>query len=179
MQINYEPKGFNELRNALRAYPDIARPHIRTAFQDLGKILLQRKILTTKAAVPQKTGRLREAIKYLHADTWGLLFVDTRMAPYASFVHEGTRPHLITPRVKHALAFDWIRRRYVTTRTGRRRHEKKDFGRMVVKSVKHPGTKSRPFMEIIGELARPEIETRFQRANEFIAFEIARRVQAA
>ena len=46
---------------------------------------------------------------------------------YAIFVHEGTRPHIIRPRVKQALYWKGARH--------------------PVMSVRHPGTKKNPFME--------------------------------
>lgn len=49
---------------------------------------------------------------------------------HAVFVHEGTPPHIIKPRIKEQLVFFW-----------------RKAGRVVFKdSVRHPGTKANPFL---------------------------------
>lgn len=47
---------------------------------------------------------------------------------YAAAVHDGTGPHIIRARKKKALAFEWMGRK------------------VIVKSVRHPGTDGRPFL---------------------------------
>jgi hypothetical protein len=49
---------------------------------------------------------------------------------YARMVHEGTRPHIIRPKRKQALRFFW----------------KKKGVTVIAKSVRHPGTKARPWL---------------------------------
>lgn len=49
---------------------------------------------------------------------------------YARMVHDGTRPHIIRPRRKQALKFFW----------------KKKGVTVLARSVRHPGTKARPWL---------------------------------
>lgn len=78
-----------------------------------------------------KTGALERSVgkKRLSAKAW-LLGHDSRVAPYAVFVHEGTRAHWIRPRNKKALR--WVS-------GGAFRFSKR--------GVRHPGTKPDKWME--------------------------------
>ena len=86
-----------------------------------------------KRLAPVRTGRLRASI---HADP--PRFVSpmlvsapvTASAPYARYVHEGTRPHVIRASRGGALRFHWDK-----------------VGREVFfASVQHPGSRANPFM---------------------------------
>lgn len=66
-------------------------------------------------------------------------------AEYATYVHEGTRPHMIMTRNRKALA---------NKRTGQ------VFGR----TVNHPGTKANPFLERAVENSQGDIDNYFIKA---------------
>lgn len=59
-------------------------------------------------------------------------------AKYAEYVHEGTRPHVIVPRTKKALAF----KGHVAPNTV----GKSGMQLVFTRTVNHPGTKGRPFL---------------------------------
>lgn len=78
-----------------------------------------------EARVPVRTGRLRQSIAIREQSNSITVGPDTE---YAEFVEFGTRPHVIKPKNKKALAF-------------------MAGGQMVVvKQVNHPGTKAKPFV---------------------------------
>lgn len=84
--------------------------------------------------------------------------VETRVK-YATYVHDGTRPHKIYPKGKGALAFDWkkVGMRTVVPKAGRHRAVGGWAGVVTPKLgapyfliskgyVNHPGTRARPFL---------------------------------
>ncbi len=75
-------------------------------------------------ASPVDTGRLRNSIKVISTNE-GIVIV---MVDYAMFVEFGTPPHTISPKDKKALKF------------------KKGKKNIIVKKVKHPGTRPNPFI---------------------------------
>lgn len=86
-----------------------------------------------KRLVPVRTGRLRDSIHTSPPRKLSMWTVEGRVtasAPYAKFVHEGTRPHIIRARNAQALRFYWP-----------------VMGRVVFfKQVSHPGTGATPFL---------------------------------
>jgi hypothetical protein len=100
---------------------------VQAASADLGQFA-DEVVSEAKRLAPVRTGFLRGSI---FARWTGPLKIDIgASAPYAQFVEQGTRPHKITARNKKALAFT-----------------ASDGTKVVVKSVNHPGTKARPFLQ--------------------------------
>lgn len=81
---------------------------------------------------PKRSGALAGSIKVVQARDLGGRFAAgwevTTDAPYALYVHQGTKPHVIKGRP--LLAFFWAR----TNRM------------MVLPQVNHPGTRANPFL---------------------------------
>ncbi len=77
-----------------------------------------------KKAAPAKDGRLRDSIRVVPTSR-GLRI---KMVNYGKFIEFGTPPHTISPKSKKALAF------------------KIGGDNVVVKKVKHPGTRPNPFI---------------------------------
>lgn len=79
-----------------------------------------------------KTGNLEKATDYRITDSGmqGVVFLDSNVAKYAPFVHEGTAAHLIRPKNKTILRF--------VPRGGN--------GFIFARKVFHPGTKADPFL---------------------------------
>jgi hypothetical protein len=85
-----------------------------------------------KSQVGNKTGKLRRSIKMVHrGDKSGQTLHIGSTVKYAYMHHEGTRPHLIVPK-------DLDGRLVFFSRNQRRV--------VVVKSVKHPGTKPNRYL---------------------------------
>jgi len=94
---------------------------------------------------PVDQGRLRNSIKVIPQKNGLLIW----MADYGKYVEFGTPPHLIKPKSKEALKFEW------TEFKGKRISKKKRLEKGMTKSqatevffkqVKHPGTKPNPFI---------------------------------
>ena len=83
---------------------------------------------------PSRTGKLRQSIDVeQRRDTAGRFtpgWAVVSDAPYALYVHEGTRPHVIRARRAAALVFYWEK-----------------VGAVVAfRQVNHPGTRAQPFL---------------------------------
>lgn len=88
-------------------------------------------VASAKMKAPVKTGLLRNSITAPATPTVSGMSVKSTVvatAPYAGFVHDGTRPHVIRPRNASVLRFP--------TRSGI----------VFAAHVNHPGTKARPFL---------------------------------
>lgn len=96
---------------------------------------------SAKQRAPVDTGNLRNSIRQEPVKVSGgvVSFSVVADADYASFVHDGTRPHVIRPRNAKVLAFS-------------------AGGTMVFASkVNHPGTKARPFLRNALEAEAPRL----------------------
>ena len=103
-------------------------------------VMLVYETAMMKCPVGKGFPRLRSSIKYTidEDNLLGLVYVDLKMAPYAPYPEYGTRPHIIEPKNKKALAFNW---------GGAPAHlPLLDDGRVVLKRVHHPGTIATPYM---------------------------------
>ncbi len=89
-------------------------------------------------AAPVDAGRLRNSIK-VKAEGNSLVIW---MVGYGKFVEFGTPPHVITPENKKALKFE-------VGRIERLKGKKKGKKEVIVKKVKHPGTRPNPFIRNI------------------------------
>lgn len=82
---------------------------------------------------PSKFGRLRQSVREKVGKLMGEISVNV---DYAGAVEFGTKPHIIKPKRKKALAF----------KPGAGFKFWDESGRVVVKSVKHPGTDPQPYL---------------------------------
>ncbi|ADX31945.1 tail component [Tsukamurella phage TPA2] len=97
-----------------------------------GARVIRRIATEARALVPVKTGNLGRSIREEQVKPTGPFRVTGGVsadAPYARYVHDGTRAHIITPRNGQFLAFPG--------RSGQT---------VFARSVRHPGTKARPFL---------------------------------
>jgi hypothetical protein len=121
---------------------EIDEARLSAAFLDQGGSFLRNltgRIETgARAQAPKRSGRLAAATSAddVHADgPWSLRSGVTTHVPYALFVHEPTRPHLIFPRTTQFLRFT------VKGKT------------IFAKRVRHPGTAGQPFLRHAAEQA--------------------------
>lgn len=107
-----------------------------------------------KRLCPVDTNRLRSSIGHQLITDGGALSVRVGTnVDYALFVHEGTRPHIIRPRTKKALAFVWPNAPGNIAAGRPKRSKRGKSGPFVVLAyVQHPGTRARPFL--VDALAR-------------------------
>ncbi len=97
-----------------------------------------------KQEAPAVSGKLRQKIMTSLSYLKGVVSAN---ALYSIYVHEGTKPHIITPKTKKVLADK--RKRII-------------FG----KRVRHPGTEPNRFMLRAVEKSKNTIEGYFQKALE-------------
>ncbi len=81
----------------------------------------------SKAIAPFKTGNLKKDIQVFKADQTSVTIGNSKLAPYAKFVHFGTKPHMIKVKKAKALA--------------------NKNGKVFGKKVNHPGTKANPYLK--------------------------------
>jgi hypothetical protein len=105
--------------------------------------------------VPNRTGRLISSFRTKFSSLYGEVYTNLK---YASYVHEGTRPHVIRIKTAKVLA---------------NKREGKIFGR----KVNHPGTMPNPFLKRIVDLSRGEIDKTFQKKLDEAMNDIASKVK--
>ena len=103
-----------------------------------------------KADVHTKTGAMFRSIYMKRIPNGYIIGSDKTIAPYAKFVHFGTKPHPITPKNKKALK--WVDG--TITR--------------FAKSVKHPGYKGDPFLYNAAKEEFAKIDEIFRRITNDI-----------
>lgn len=108
-----------------------------------------------KKISPYKTGNLKKDIQVISVNDKSVTIGNTTLAPYAKFVHYGTKPHIIKVKKAKALA-------------------NKKSGLVFGKKVNHPGTKANPYLKNAFEnYIRSE---GFTRAKSALANEVKNRV---
>lgn len=104
--------------------------------------------------VPRKTGNLFRTIRVAEVDEQQqrvrVTAGGTRDVGYAADVEFGTRPHVIVPRTRKALAWGGARRLSGSLRKGAK---PTNFARR----VNHPGTRPRPYLRPGAEQALREV----------------------
>lgn len=157
-------QGLPELQRAFKEYPKIAAPRVANA---INKALAILQKSATDDVLQFKTSRgLRTG--YLQA-SWGMPGIGLELATpvklagriwsnarYALFVHEGTRPHVITV----------VRRRVLAN---------KKTGQIFGRVVHHPGSKPNRFLPRIIERGQGEITQSFGQALQNVMSDIAAR----
>lgn len=126
-------KGYAQMQARLRA--------VEKAPGQIVRNIVIRGVGNAKRKVKRKTGNLGRTIRPGRiTETTGEVVAGGRLkVGYAEAVEKGTRPHVIRPRNKKALAWGGKRRLSGTLRTG----EKATNFAMV---VNHPGTRAYPFL---------------------------------
>ncbi len=128
--------GLKKLSRNFRKSPNLVYRGLTMAINKSALVLTE----NIKEATPTKTTALRGSIR---ASFSRLTATITPNKKYAIYVHEGTRPHIIRPRLKKALYWKGARH--------------------PVRKVMHPGTKGVPFMEIGAEKSVKQIEGIFKK----------------
>jgi hypothetical protein len=122
--------------NGLVIYDGVLRAELNTSVGDLWKYLERRADMAVAGAKQQvgvKSGNLMRSIHKRHTSQFSgqMIWIGSDTVSYAYAHHEGTRPHLITPKAsnpKGKLIFMKGSRIIVTPR------------------VNHPGTKPNPYL---------------------------------
>lgn len=144
-----EIQNLEELKRAFRDYPKIAEPIYQKAMDASAATFA--KHTQKNNPVPYQTGFLLQSFRHRTGKLWARWFPTVH---YALFVHEGTKPHPIFPKLKQALFWKGARH--------------------PVKRVNHPGTKPNPYMLKILKKATPDINKLFVQALSIVNREIAK-----
>ena len=116
---------------------------------NLGKDLTDIAFKWVQREAPRKTGRLKgSGIEKGYTGSGGWVFASKARVPYMDFVIDGTRPHLIVPKSRQALSWPG--------------------GAHPVKKVRHPGTKSNPFVDRAADSMMGEFERRISNFEKWL-----------
>lgn len=147
VQIAIEVKGLETLKKALKQAPELVGKEVQKALS----LATTKTQASARKEAPVRTGNLRRHIDFTLKPFKGI--VESK-AEYGIYVHQGTRPHIITPSKKKALY--WKEAPHP------------------VKSVRHPGTKANPFMERGAKGVEGEVNAIFQSAVKNITSKLAK-----
>lgn len=142
LTLSVKIKNYNEIREAIEEAPEEITKAASIAIQK--SIFRVEREAKKQAPVNKQSGggNLRQSIS---ARMIGTLRGVVRVgAEYAEYVHEGTRPHVITAKTKKTLA---------NRRTGQM------FGCV----VHHPGTKANPFLDRAVKASEEFIQSEFMK----------------
>ncbi len=144
-------KNLAKIKIAFKKAPELARRQYLLAIK-LSADSIKR---TMQNEVPMKTRNLRRSIQSKVSGTKAIIGPNLNDAPYALFVHEGTRAHDIRPRTKKALFWKGARH--------------------PVKSVRHPGTKANKFVDRTAQKGGKDVNKIFLLSTNKLLNDIARR----
>lgn len=144
MELSVRFVGLDQLIDAVRKAPDAVREVLDVSVLEAAEII--REDAQSVHRYKTRFGALdRSVIARQTGPAQAEIRLDSAIAPYAVYVHEGTRAHVIEPVKRKALWFE--------TRGGTFR-----FAR----GVEHPGTKADRFLYESAERNRARVESRIQ-----------------
>ena len=150
-QFKVQIKGLNKLNTAFKKSPKIVFTNLSMAVKTSINII--RPMMVRNA--PVDTSKLRQNIYARTSGLKGEVGPNLKITPYAIYVHEGTRPHIIRAVNKKVLA---------DTKRGI------IFGPV----VHHPGTRPNPFVKRTAEEAVEPVNQIFRRAADKIADDLTK-----
>lgn len=148
---------YQKLLAAALAAPQLTQESMELAL--LKSCRLVQSVARAKHRFKTKKGFLEKSVEYsvTPGKLEGIIQLNESVAPYAFWVHDGTKPHLIVPKAKQALR--WVG----------------GAGKFIfAKRVKHPGTKKDQFLYEAGTRSVPQIEAIFSSALDDLAAQIGR-----
>lgn len=132
----------SKFQDLLKKFPQTAEKYLQRAI-DAGAAEVHKN--ANRSNVPWKTGNLVQSFGVVRGRLYASIAPGRGTpAKYAIFVHEGTAPHVITPKKGKALFWKGAKH--------------------PVRSIKHPGTKPNRFIPRILEKSIPRIQTHFGNA---------------
>lgn len=151
VNLNVQVTGLDKLQKAFKQAPTIANQHLNTAIKQSVFTLLA----NARIAAPVDQGFLRNSGMVTSFEI--LKGVLENRAPYALYVHEGTRPHY----VPLSAIKDWSDRHGIPA-----------F--LVQRSIMRKGTKPKPFFKDSIEASQESIDKYFQKALDNIINELSK-----
>ena len=152
-----EIQDIEKMRRTFQAAPErSARMYsagLKIAANEIYRIMKE-EVPVGKGLGATKKGNLKRSIVKNVQGLEAIIGPNLQQAPYAIFVHEGTRAHVITPRFKKALFWKGALH--------------------PVKKVNHPGTAANPFVQRTAKRAEPIVNDIFRRQTELLVEMLAR-----
>lgn len=137
--MNITVKNINGVESLLEHYPQAAGEALKFTVKIAARDIVSyaRKNHNYK----DRTAKLSRSITNTYNDSnkTATVFLDLRQAAYGAYVHEGTRPHSISPRFKKCLR--WA----------------SNGAFVFAHTVKHPGTNADRFLYKAADVVRPRI----------------------
>ena len=152
MELKIEIKHLAELTAAFAAAPEAIKKQLKLAMLVALRDIQSRA--RSEHRFRSRTGNLERSIETEILSDWplkGRVALDQSITmtdsgrSYGAYVHDGTDPHIITPRVKKCLR--WAG----------------GNGFIFAKRVNHPGTKADPFLYNAAQNERENINNTFER----------------
>lgn len=141
LDITVDTQGLEE---SLRAKAGQVNQKVNFLGQDLTRIVHK----WVQREAPRKTGRLKSAVQKHYTGNGGLIFISKSIAPYSDYVIDGTRAHVIVAKNKKALFW-------------------RGAGHPV-KKVRHPGTRSNPFVDRGFNASMSEVQRSINNFEEWL-----------
>lgn len=143
-------KNLKKIKRAFKMVPKNARMRYLVAI----KLAAQATKSEMKSEVPKKTRNLARSIQATTSGFSAVIGPNLNDAPYAVFVHEGTKTHIIRPSSKKALFWPGAKH--------------------PVKKVNHPGIKPNKFVIRTAIKATPKVNKIFELTTKKILKEFKR-----
>lgn len=143
LKLRHDFKGLvNSFERAPEATKKMVHVQLKMAVRDIRERAAEHHHYISRSGMLEREGVISQV-----ADNKGIVELNPAV-PYAAYVHEGTKPHLIIPKSCNVLRFvangDYV----------------------FSKRVKHPGTQKDQFLYNAAEHQLPEIQSRFEHALE-------------
>lgn len=148
MSLSVEVVGLTDFVKDIKRAGGDARPLIKAALFNSSREV-QRNV---RQRAPHRTGALQRSVLQTIAYPTAKVTVDEK---YGEYIEKGTAPHLITPKGKKALFWKGAPNPY--------------------KSIKHPGTKAKPFFAPGVEASSEYIAEQFKKVINRLVSELAGR----
>lgn len=138
LKLRHNFKGLvKSFERAPKETKKMVHAQLKMAVRDIKESAAEHHNYTSRSGTLEREGLVTFVRKNV-----GVVALNPRV-PYAVFVHEGSKPHIIKPAKKIALRWE-------------------SKGKFVfAKSVKHPGTKKDPFLYDAAQREWPKIQSRF------------------
>ena len=170
MDLRLDISGATGLLSALQRFPQETEADVHGAVVDSAG-MIQAQARTRHRFISQSPATLEKSIDTRFPDRMtGEVFLDTGVAPYARFVHEGTKPHPILPR-NASLSKQWLYQKQNAGKYGIPKGSKLVLrwatpggGWAFSRYVNHPGTKPDQFLYEAAATEQSAVVERFGRA---------------
>lgn len=166
MDMRLDISGATGLLSALQRFPQETEADVHGAVVDSAG-MVQARARTTHRFISRSPATLEKSVDTRFPDRMtGEVFLDTGVAPYARFVHEGTKPHVILPKNASLASQQQYAGKFRLPKGSKLvlRWATPGGGWAFSRYVNHPGTKPDPFLYEAAAAETSAVIERFGRA---------------